>query len=187
MASTADFRTGFTFELDGHVWSIIEFQHVKMARGGAIYRTKLKNIKTGRVLEKTFRSGEKVQDVMVMRHKMQYLYRADENFVFMDNESYEQIEVGSELVGDAVKYIKEGDMVDILQVHAEPVALELPTSVELTITPTDPGLKGDTASGGGKPATLETGAVVKVPLFIENGEMLKIDTRTGEYVSRAKE
>ncbi|KAA3612628.1 MAG: elongation factor P [Calditrichaeota bacterium] len=186
MASTADFRTGFTFEMDGGVWSIIDFQHVKMARGGAIYRTKIKNIKTGRVQEKTFRSGEKVQDVMVMRHKMQFLYRSDDNFVFMDNESYEQIEVSSDLVGDADKFMKEGDTVDILQVHSDPVSLELPISVELQITQTDPGLKGDTASGGGKPATLETGAVVTVPLFISEGEMIRVDTRTGAYIERVK-
>ncbi|KAA3663328.1 MAG: elongation factor P [Calditrichaeota bacterium] len=186
MASTADFRTGFTFELDGGVWSIIDFQHVKMGRGGAICRTKLKNVKTGRVLEKTFRSGEKVKDVMVMRHKMQFLYRSGEAFVFMDNETYEQLEISDELVGDAEKFMKEGDVVDIMQVESEPVALELPISVELKITQTDPGLKGDTASGGGKPATLETGAVVTVPLFLSEGEVIRVDTRTGAYIERVK-
>ncbi|MCA9732813.1 MAG: elongation factor P [Deferribacteres bacterium] len=186
MASTADFRTGFTFELDGGIWSIMDFQHVKMGRGGAICRTKLRNLKTGRVLEKTFRSGEKVNDVMVMRHKMQFLYRSEDVFVFMDNESFEQMEIAANLVDEAEKYMKEGDTVDVLIVQSEPVSLELPTSVELTITQTDPGLKGDTASGGGKPATLETGAVVTVPLFLSEGEKIRVDTRTGAYIERVK-
>ncbi len=186
MASTADFRNGFTLRIDGAIWSILEFQHVKMGRGGAIVRTKMKNLSTGRVLEKTFRSGEKVKDVMVERKKMQYLYRDGDDYVCMDNETYDQINVQPAMVGDASKFLKEGESIDIAFDGATPVYAELPITVELKIAQTDPGLKGDTASGGGKPATLETGAVVTVPLFISEGEVIKVDTRTGAYIERVK-
>lgn len=186
MASTADFRSGFTFKMDNELWSILEFQHVKMGRGGAIVRTRLKNLKTGRVLDKTFRSGEKVEDVMVQRKPMQYLYRDAGSFVFMDQETYEQLNVSPEVVGTAEKYLKEGEIVSIALHEETPVYLELPVAVELKIVQTDPGLKGDTASGGGKPATLETGAVVTVPLFLSEGDVIKVDTRTGEYLERVK-
>ena len=186
MASTADFRTGFTFKMDGDIWSILEFQHVKMGRGGAIVRTKIKNLKTGRVLEKTFRSGEKVDDVMVQRKPMQFLYRDASGFVFMDQDTYDQASVASEIVGEAEKYLKEGEIVSIAFHEETPVYLEMPTAVELKIVQTDPGLKGDTASGGGKPATLETGAVVTVPLFLSEGDVIKVDTRNGEYLERVK-
>ena len=186
MATTADFRNGFTFRMDGDIWQIVEFQHVKMGRGGAIVRTKLKNLRTGRVLDKTFRSGEKVDDVMVERRPMQYLYRQGDDFVFMDNETYDQVNVPKDLVGDAEKFLREGEVVEIAYSEDKPVYLELPVAVELTVTQTEPGIKGDTVSGGGKPATLETGAVVTVPLFINEGDVIKVDTRTGEYIERAK-
>ena len=186
MASTADFRSGSTFKVDGDIWSILEFQHVKMGRGGAIVRTKIKNLQTGRVLEKTFRSGEKVDDVMVVRKPMQFLYKDGEDFVFMDQETYDQLNVMPAVVGDASKFLKEGEIISIAMHDEKPVYIEMPVAVTLKITQTDPGLKGDTASGGGKPATLETGAVVNVPLFLSEGDIVKVDTRTGEYLERAK-
>jgi elongation factor P len=186
MASTADFRNGFTFKIEGDIWSILEFQHVKMGRAGAIVRTKIKNLKTGRVLDKTFRSGEKVDDVMVQRKPMQFLYKDSDNFVFMDQETYEQLYVSSAIVGNGEKFLKEGEVVSIALHDETPVYMEMPVAVELQITQTDPGLKGDTASGGGKPATLETGAVVSVPLFLSEGDVIKVDTRSGAYLERAK-
>lgn len=186
MASTADFRNGFTFKLDGDIWAIMEFQHVKMGRGGAIVRTKIRNLKTGRVLERTFRSGEKVDDVMVERKEMQYLYRDGEHFVFMDNQTYDQVHIDGDMLGDAQKFLKEGQNVQIAFHDSEAVYVELPTAVALAIAETDPGLKGDTASGGGKPATLETGAVVSVPLFLNIGDIVKVDTRSGAYLERVK-
>jgi len=186
MASTADFRGGFTIRIDGEIWSILDYQHVKMGRGGAIVRTKMKNIKTGRVLEKTYRSGEKVVEVTVQRKKMQYLYRDNDLFVFMNTETYDQISVAADLVGTAERFLKEGENIDLSFDGDTPVYIELPTAVELTITQTDPGLKGDTASGGGKPATVETGATVTVPLFLSEGDKIKVDTRTGDYIERVK-
>lgn len=186
MASTADFRNGLTIKMDGDIWSILEFQHVKMGRGGAIVRTKLKNLKTNRVLEKTFRGGEKVEDVMVERKPMQFLYKDGENFVFMDNQTYDQVIIPGAMIGDSEKFLKEGEVVDIAFHESDPVYAELPITVELKITQTDPGLKGDTASGGGKPATLETGAVVSVPLFLAEGDVIKVDTRSGQYLERIK-
>lgn len=186
MATTAEFRGGFTFKMDGDIWSILDFQHVKMGRGGAIVRTRLKNLQTGRVLEKTFRSGEKVDDVMVVKKPMQYLYKDGDNFVFMDQETYEQLHVSPAIVGASAKFLKEGETTSLALHDEKPVYLEMPVAVELRITQTDPGLKGDTASGGGKPATLETGAVVNVPLFLSEGDVIKVDTRSGEYMERAK-
>jgi elongation factor P len=186
MASTADFRSGFTFNMDGDIWSILEFQHVKMGRGGAIVRTRIKNLQTGRVLDKTFRGGEKVDEVMVLRKPMQFLYKDSQHFVFMDQETYEQLNVSAAIVGDAQKFLKEGEVVSIALHEENPVYLEMPVAVELKITQTDPGVKGDTASGGGKPATVETGAVVTVPLFLSDGDMIKVDTRSGEYLERVK-
>lgn len=186
MATTADFRNGFTFKLDGEIWAIVEFQHVKMGRGGAIVRTKIKNLRTNRVLDKTFRSGEKVDDVMVERRQMQYLYRSGDDFVFMDNQTYDQTNVSAEMIGDAAKYLREGETIEIAYHGSEPVYAELPIAVELEVTRTEPGVKGDTVSGGGKPAELETGAVVTVPFFINEGDRIKVDTRTGEYLERVK-
>ncbi|MFQ5630337.1 MAG: elongation factor P [bacterium] len=186
MASTADFRSGFTFKMDGDLWSVVEFQHVKMGRSGAIVRTKLKNLQTGRVLEKTFRSGEKIDEVMVQRKPMQYLYKDSEDFVFMDQETYDQLNVSAAIVGESQKFLKEGEIVSIALHEENPVYLDMPVAVELKIKQTDPGLKGDTASGGGKPATLETGAVVSVPLFLSEGDIIKVDTRSGAYLERVK-
>lgn len=186
MASTAEFRSGFTFKMDGELWSILEFQHVKMGRGGAIVRTRIKNLKTGRVLDKTFRSGEKVEDVVIERRKMQFLYRADEDFIFMDIQTFEQTHVSAALIGEAARYLREGETIEIAYHEKDPIYAELPASVVLEVTATEPGLKGDTVSGSGKPATLETGAAVNVPIFINVGDKIKVDTRTGSYLERVK-
>jgi len=186
MASTTDFRNGLVMRLDNELWTIVEFQHVKPGKGGAFVRTRLKNVKTGRVLDKTFRSGEKVEDVRLEKKKYQYLYGGDNEYVFMDMQTYEQITIAGDVVGDASKYIKDGMEVEILFGEGEVLGVEAPIFVELEIIKTDPGVKGDTASGGNKPATLETGAVVQVPLFIQEGETIKVDTRTGSYVERVK-
>jgi len=186
MASTTEFRNGFVMRIDNELWTIVEFQHVKPGKGGAFVRTRLKNVKTGRVLEKTFRSGEKVEDVRLERKKYQFLYGSENEYVFMDTQSYEQINIPGEAVGEASNYLKDGMEVEILFGEGEIMGLDPPIFVELTIEKTDPGIKGDTASGGSKPATLETGAVVQVPLFIQEGETIKVDTRTGTYVERVK-
>lgn len=186
MASTTDFRNGLVMRLDNELWTIVEFQHVKPGKGGAFVRTRIKNVKTGRVLDKTFRSGEKVEDVRLERRKFQYLYGADNDFVFMDNQNYEQVTVSGDTIGEAAKYIKDGIDVEILFGEGEVLGVEAPIFVELVIEKTDPGIKGDTASGGSKPATMETGAVVQVPLFIQEGETIRVDTRTGTYVERVK-
>jgi elongation factor P len=186
MASTTDFRNGLVMRLDNELWSIVEFQHVKPGKGGAFVRTRLKNVKTGRVLDKTFRSGEKVEDVRLERKKYQFLYKGDSEYVFMDMQTYEQVSVQASSVGETSKYIIDGMEVEILFGEGEVLGVEAPIFVELEITQTDPGIKGDTASGGSKPATLETGAVVQVPLFIQEGETIRVDTRTGSYVERVK-
>jgi elongation factor P len=185
MASTSDFRTGMILVLDNELWSIVEFQHVKMARGGAFVRTKLKNMQSGKVIEKSFRSGEKVKDARVERRQMQYLYPESDALVFMDTETFDQIPVENSMVENR-QFLKEGDMVDILMYDEAPIGVELPTFVELKIVNTEPGVKGDTVSGATKSADLETGATVQVPLFIEEGTMVKVDTRTGEYMERVK-
>ncbi len=185
MAATSDFRTGMILVLDNELWSIVEFQHVKMARGGAFVRTKLKNMQSGKVIEKSFRSGEKVKDARVERRQMQYLYSESDALVFMDTETFDQIPVDNSMV-DNRQFLKEGDMVDILMYEESPIGVELPTFVELKIVNTEPGVKGDTVSGATKSAELETGATVQVPLFIEEGTMVKVDTRTGEYMERVK-
>jgi len=186
MATTSDFRNGLVINLDGELFTIVYFQHVKPGKGGAFVRTKLKNVKTGRVLDRTFRSGEKVEDVRLERKHVQFLYNDGSQFVFMDTNSYEQIFVDPENVGDASKFLIETMEVELLMHGNQALGVDLPIFVELTITKTDPGVRGDTASGGSKPATLESGAVVQVPLFIEEGEKIKVDTRTGEYVERVK-
>jgi elongation factor P len=172
--------------MDNELWSIVEFQHVKPGKGGAFVRTKIKNVKTGRVIERTFRSGDKVEDVRLENKPFQYLYAGDDDFVFMDMTTYDQVNVPSVIVGDASKYLKDGMEVEILFDQTEALGVEAPMFVELEITQTDPGFKGDTATGGSKPATLETGAVVQVPLFVTEGEVIKVDTRTGTYVERVK-
>ncbi|HHS12436.1 MAG TPA: elongation factor P [bacterium] len=186
MVSTSEFRNGLVIRLDGDLWTMVEFQHVKPGKGGAFVRTRLKNIKTQRVLDRTFRSGEKVDDVRLEKKSVQYLYRGEGEFVFMDMNSYEQISVGEAVVKESAKFLKEGIEADILFEGHNPLGVELPIFVELEITRTEPGFKGDTATGGSKPATLETGAVIQVPLFLEEGEKVKVDTRTGTYVERVK-
>jgi elongation factor P len=185
MISAGDFKNGVTVEIEGNVFQIMEFQHVKPGKGAAFVRAKLKNIINGGFVEKTFRPSEKFPKAHIERKDMQYLYQDGDLFNFMDMESYEQIALSGEVVGDALKFVKENDSVKICSYNGNVFSVEPPISVELTIIDTEPGFKGDTAQGATKPATLETGAVVFVPLFIEKGEVLKVDTRTGEYLSRA--
>lgn len=185
MISTADFRNGMTIEMDGTLYNIAYFQHVKPGKGGAFVRTKLKNLKTGAIIDKTFRAGEKVELAILDKRSMQYLYSEGGNLIFMDMETYEQIPISGEVVAEAVDFLKEGIKVDISLYEGKPVGVEPPVFVELKVTETNPGVKGDTASGGSKPATLETGLVVNVPLFVETGNIIKVDSRSGEYVERA--
>jgi elongation factor P len=181
---TSQFRNGLKIELDGEPFTMIYFQHVKPGKGGAFVRTKIKNLKTGRVLDRTFRSGEKLEEADVAERKMQYLYQDGEDLVFMDTESFEQLPFSAAQVGDARKWLKENLDVEVLFWRGRPINLEIPSFVEYTITRCDPGLKGDTAQGATKPATLETGAVVQVPLFVKEGERIRVDTRSGEYFER---
>lgn len=166
------------------LWSIAEFQHVKPGKGPAFVRTKLKNVENGKVVEETFRAGEKVEEVRLERRDYQFLYPDGENYVFMNTETYEQIELHKDVLGDVPLYIKESDVCSLLLLEEKPLTVEAPLTVELAVSETDPGLRGDTAQGGSKPATMETGLVVQVPLFIEIGEVLKIDSRTGKYLGR---
>jgi len=186
MVTTSDFRTGLIVRIDGNLFSITEFQHVKMARGAAFTRTKLKNMQNGRVIEKTFRGSDKLEDVRVERKTMQYLYREGDFLVCMDNDTYEQLSIDLNMMTPGTDFLKEGETVSILMDGQTPIAAEMPFFVELEIVETDPGFKGDTVSGATKPATLETGGVVQVPLFIEQGEVIKIDTRTSTYLERVK-
>ena len=181
---TSQFKNGLKIELDGEPFVITYFQHVKPGKGGAFVRTKVKNILTGRSVERTFRSGEKVSEADVQERSMQYLYRDGENLVFMDTDNFDQIPISEENVGDVAKFLKENTNVEVLFWKGRPINIELPSFVELTITQCDPGVKGDTATGASKPATLETGAIVQVPLFIKEGERIRVDTRTGEYSER---
>ena len=185
MISAGDFRNGITIELEGNVFQIIEFQHVKPGKGAAFVRTKLKNIKSGGVIEKTFRPTEKCPQARIDRKDMQYLYSDGDLFNFMDVETYDQVALNAETIGDSLKFVKENEMVKVCSHNGNVFAIDPQLFVELQITETEPGFKGDTATGATKPATVETGAVVYVPLFIEQGEKIKIDTRTGEYLSRA--
>ena len=184
MISAGDFRNGVTIEYEGNVFQIIEFQHVKPGKGAAFVRTKLKNIKNGGVVEKTFRPTEKCPQARIDRKDMQYLYADGDMYNFMDVESYEQIALSKDEIGDALKFVKENEMVKMLSHNGQVFSVEPPLFVELEITETEPGFKGDTATGASKPAIVETGAQVSVPLFVEIGEKIKIDTRTGEYLSR---
>jgi len=185
MISAGDFRNGITLEIEGNVVQILEFQHVKPGKGAAFVRTKLKNIISGGVIEKTFRPTEKFPAARIDRIEMQYLYSDGDLWHFMNTETYDQIALNSDDIGDSLKFVKENDMVKVCSHNGKVFAVEPPMFVELEITDTEPGFKGDTATGATKPATVETGAVVYVPLFIEQGEVIKIDTRTGEYLSRA--
>jgi elongation factor P len=184
--STNDMRPGMTLDLDGELFSIVDYQHHKPGKGHAMVRTKLKNVRTGAVLDRTFRADEKVELARVDKREMQFLYADDSGFVFMDNESYDQIQIDPDFVGDAAKFLKENQVVGIPMYQGTPIGIDLPTTVDLLITQTDPGLQGDRSSAGTKPATLETGALVHVPLFITTGEMVRIDTRTGAYVTRVR-
>jgi elongation factor P len=181
---TSQFRNGLKIEIDGEPFVITYFQHVKPGKGGAFVRTKIKNLRTGRVLDKTFRSGEKVGEADIDDKRMQFLYHDGDQLVFMDQETYDQIPFSTEQIGDAIKYLKENLDVDVMFWKGKPINIELPAFIEISVSQCDPGLKGDTASGATKPATLETGAVVQVPLFIKEGEMIRVDTRSGEYVER---
>ncbi len=181
---TSQFRNGLRITLDGEPFTIIYFQHVKPGKGGAFVRTKVKNLKNGRIHDRRFRSGEKIEEADVEDRKMQYLYQDGEQLVFMDTETYDQIPFSIEQVGDARKYLKENLDVDVLFWRGNPINIELPPFVIAEVSECEPGMKGDTASGATKPATLETGAVVQVPLFIKQGESIRVDTRTGAYVER---
>lgn len=185
--STNEFRGGLKIMLDGDPYTIVENEFVKPGKGQAFNRVRVRNLKTGRVVEKTFKSGESVEAADVIETSMQYLYNDGEQWHFMDPGSYEQITADAPAVGEAAKWIKEQDLCNVTLWNGVPLIVEAPNFVVLEITETDPGLKGDTSGGGGKPATLETGAVVRVPLFVQTGELVKVDTRTGTYVSRAKE
>jgi elongation factor P len=182
--STAEFRKGLKIELDGQPYNIVDFQHVKPGKGGAFVRTRLKHLRLGRVVDRTFRAGEKVGLVDYEQRSMQFLYK-DDKFHFMNLETYEQIALDADVVGEAASWLKETMEVDVFIINGVPAGVEVPNFVELQVMKTDPGVRGDTASGGSKPATLETGAVVQVPLFINEGEVLRIDTRTGAYIERA--
>ncbi|OGW24871.1 MAG: elongation factor P [Nitrospirae bacterium GWC2_42_7] len=187
MISTSDFRKGLKLEFKGDPYEIIDFQHVKMGRGGAVVKTKMKNFKTGSVVEETIRSGEKFPTPALEEKKMQYLYMQDGLYYFMDQETYEQVPLNSDQLGNTKLFLKENIEVKILTYKGSPLDIELPTFIELVIAKTDPaGFKGDTASGGGKPATLETGAVIRVPFHINEGDTVKVDTRTSEYIERVK-
>ncbi|MEO1093840.1 MAG: elongation factor P [Cyanobacteria bacterium J06638_28] len=184
MISSNDFRTGVSIELEGSVWRVVEFLHVKPGKGSAFVRTKLKNVKTGNTVEKTFRAGETVPQANIEKKSMQHTYREGEDLVFMDMETYEEVRMTAEQVGDRVKYLKEEMEVNVVSWNEQILEVELPNSVTLEVTQTDPGVKGDTATGGTKPAIVETGAQVMVPLFISIGERIKIDTRDDSYLGR---
>jgi len=184
--STNDLKNGMTLDLEGTLFQVIEFQHVKPGKGGAFVRTKLRNVRSGAVVEKTFNAGVKVGLAIVERKDMQYLYGNGADFVFMDLETYEQVHVPSEVMGDAASYLTEGGSAQVALHEGVPIALDLPASMVLAVKQTDPGAKGDTRTGASKPATLETGLVVQVPLFVEEGEKIKVDTRSGEYIERVK-
>ena len=185
MISVNDFKTGLTLELDNGLWSVVEFLHVKPGKGAAFVRSKLKNVETGQVVEKTFRAGEKVAKATLDRREMQYLYKEGNDYVMMDNETYEQLPVPEDHIGDGKKYLKENMVVQILFHDTKIIGVDIPAHVELQVVDTPPAEKGNTAQGGSKPATLETGAVVNVPFFISNGDRIRVDTRTNEYLDRA--
>lgn len=185
VVNTNQFKSGMAIEIDGEPYTIIESQHVKPGKGGAFVRTRVRSIKTGNVLDKTFRAGEKFTRMDTRSRTLQYLYSAESEVVFMDPESYEQLSVSPAMAEEAMKWVVENMDVQVFYLDGVPIDVEPPTTVELTVTHTEPGLRGDTAQGGSKPATLETGVSIQVPLFIEQGERIKVDTRSGEYLSRA--
>ena len=185
MISTGDLRKGITIELDGTLYNVLEYQHIKVGRGSAQVRLRLRDVRAGHTIEKTFQAGEKFARARVERHPMQFMYSDGEFFHFMNTETYEQMQLSPDQVGDAANYLVENGTCDVLTYQDAPIGVELPSAVVLTVTRTDPGFKGDTATGGNKPATLETGVVVNVPLFVNEGDKIKVDTRTGAYLERA--
>ena len=185
MATTNDLKNGMTLSIDGQLWNVVDFQHVKPGKGGAFVRTRLKNVMSGKVVDRTFNAGVKVDVASVDRREMQYLYREGDDFVFMDTRDYDQPRIPSSVVGDAASFLLEEQTAVVAFNDGVPLYVELPAAVELTITQTDPGVQGDRSTGGTKPATLETGAQVQVPLFISAGEKVRVDTRTGDYLGRA--
>lgn len=186
MISSNDLRPGVTIELDGQVWQCVEFQHVKPGKGAAFVRAKLKNLQTGSVVERTFNAGVKIQNAQVERKQMQYLYKDGDSYYFMDVETYDQIMMNKDQLGSAVNFLKEEMEITVLFFNGNIIGVEVPNSVELKIVETEPGIRGDTQTGGVKPAKLETGYVVKVPLFVNEGEVIRVDTRTGAYLERVK-
>ncbi len=186
MISSNDFRPGVVVTLDGDLYAIVASQHVKRGRGSAYVRAKVRNLKTGSITERTFNAGERVPHVYLDHREMQYLYHQGDEHVFMDQQSYEQVNIGSDLLGDATAFLKDNTVVTVVYYEDRPIAVELPNAVDLVVTETAPGIRGDTAAGGSKPATLETGAVVQVPFFVEVGNLVRVDTRTGEYLERLR-
>ena len=186
MPSTSDFRPGLVIKYNNELWTVVEFQHVNPGNWRAFVRTKLKNLKSGKVIENRFRAGEAIEIIRIERKEFQFLYRDGSGYVFMDKENYEQLTVQAEQVGDGAEFLKDGESVDILFNGTDITGIELPITVELAVTETVPGVKGDSANAGTKPAKVETGAMVNVPLFISEGEVIKIDTRTGGYIERVK-
>jgi elongation factor P len=184
MISTNDFRTGLTIEWDGGVWTVVDFQHVKPGKGAAFVRAKLKNVMTGAVIENTFRAGEKLPKAQIEYREMQFLYESGGQYFLMDQNTYDQISLSQDVLADAIQYLKENMIIGVQFYEGSPIGIELPNFVELEIVETDPGLRGDTASGGTKPAKLETGAVVQVPLFVQTGDKIRVDTRTNQYLER---
>ncbi len=184
MADTSNFRTGFTMRWKTALWTIVEFQHVKPGKGPAFVRTKLKNVENGKVVDNTFRSGEKVEEVRLERRPYQYLYPDGDFLIFMNTETYEQIQLHKDGLGDVIPYVKESDICSVLLLEEQPLTVEPPQTVELAVAQTDPGVRGDTAQGGSKPATMETGLVVQVPLFVDEGQVIRIDSRSGKYLGR---
>jgi len=184
VASTNDLKNGLVLNIDGQLWTVVEFQHVKPGKGGAFVRTKLKNVLSGKVVDRTFNAGVKVETANVDKREMQYLYRDGEDWVFMDTQSYEQTHVPDRVVGEVANYLLENQNATVAVHDGAPLYVELPPSVELVITYTEPGLQGDRSTGGTKPATLETGAQIQVPLFLSQGEKIKVDTRDGGYLGR---
>jgi elongation factor P len=183
--STNDLRNGMSLDLPEGLFSVVEFQHVKPGKGGAFVRTKLKNLRSGAVIERTYRADEKLEQAIIDKRDMQFLYRDGTDFVFMDTSSYEQMNAAPDTLGDAPSYLKEGDAANLQMYNGEIVGVDLPAAVELTVTETEPGLQGDRVSGARKSATLQTGHVVQVPLFVNTGDVIKVDTRSGEYLTRA--
>ena len=185
MATTNDLKNGMTLNLDGQLWGVVDFQHVKPGKGGAFVRTKLKNLRSGAVIERTYRADEKLEQAIIEKRDMQFLYRDGADFVFMDTTSYEQMTASPDSLSDAPNFLKEGDAANLQMYNGEIVGVELPAAVELTVTETEPGMQGDRVSGARKPATLQTGHAVQVPLFVNIGDVIKVDTRSGEYLTRA--